>query len=60
MIFDAEQTEYLRGNFFWKNVGGKVSPDVFCLFCTVTTDGKCGLNPEIAAIPPPPFDARLN
>jgi hypothetical protein len=32
-----------------------------CMTCErVATDGKCGPNHEIAAIPPPPFDARLN
>jgi hypothetical protein len=33
----------------------------FCLTCErIATDGKCRPNDEIAAIPPPPFDARLN
>jgi hypothetical protein len=32
-----------------------------CLTCErIATDGKCGPKHEIAAIPPPPVDPRLN
>jgi hypothetical protein len=33
----------------------------FCLTCErIANSGKCGQNHDVAAIPPPPFDARLN
>jgi len=32
----------------------------FCLTCERVVDGKCSRNHEVAAIPPPPVDPRMN